>query len=59
MIYEYKCVNLECSKRNKPLEINLPMAEASCTQYCEECKEALQKVFGIQGHSTFSDGYKG
>ena len=59
MIYSYKCNNIECTERNKEIDLEMPMSEAGETQYCEECKEPLQKIFGISGHSTFCDGWKG
>ena len=58
MIYDFKCVNLKCKERNKIKEKEVPMKDAGCTQYCEVCKEPLQKIYSVQGHGTFSDGYK-
>jgi predicted nucleic acid-binding Zn ribbon protein len=57
MKYEYKCVNIQCKKRNEIIVIDKPMSEASKSEYCEECKEPLQKVFGSPGVKT-GDGYK-
>jgi predicted nucleic acid-binding Zn ribbon protein len=55
--YEYKCTNIECNKRNEIIEITKPMSEATKTEYCEECKQELQKVFSSPGVKT-GDGYK-
>jgi len=52
MKYEYKCVNIQCIKRNEIIEINKPMSEAGKSEYCEECGESLQKIFGSPGLRT-------
>lgn len=57
MTYEYKCVNIQCKKRNEVITVNKPMSEAGESEYCEECKEALQKIFGSPAVKT-GDGYK-
>ena len=57
MTYEYKCTNIQCSSRNEIKLICKPMAEAGSTEYCEECKEPMQKVFGSPAVKT-GDGFK-
>lgn len=59
MIYQYKCVDVQCSERNKVKEISMSLNEAGNPQYCKVCGNELQKIYGLSGHSTFSDGYKG
>jgi hypothetical protein len=46
MRYAFKCTNIQCKSRNVEVIINLPISEAGETQYCEECKEPLRKIFG-------------
>ena len=58
MMYEYQCKNIECTERNKLVTINKPMAQASDTENCSVCGQPLQRMYGLQGHGTFSDGYK-
>jgi len=57
MTYHYKCKNIQCKERNKEISINKPISEAGETEYCKECKEPLQRVFGSPGIKT-SDGIK-
>jgi len=57
MTYEYKCTNIQCTKRNEILRIDKPMNEAGESEYCEECKESLQKIYGSPAVRT-GDGYK-
>ena len=56
-VYEYKCTNVECKKRNEVIEITKPMANATKPEFCEECGTPLQKVFSSPGVKT-GDGYK-
>jgi predicted nucleic acid-binding Zn ribbon protein len=55
--YAYKCVNINCKLRNYEIIINKPMSEAGSSEYCQECGEPLQKIFGSPGVKT-GDGYK-
>jgi len=56
-LYEYKCVNINCKKRNEIKIINKPMSKASETEYCEECNKPLRKIFGSPSVKT-GDGFK-
>ena len=58
MNYDYKCNNIECKDRNKEVSISKPMMQSDREEKCEVCGEPLQRIFGIGGHATFSDGYK-
>ena len=58
MKYDYKCTNIQCKKRNEVIEIDKPMSEAGKSEYCEECGESMQKIFGSPAVKT-GDGYKG
>ena len=58
MVYEFKCVNIQCSERNHIIEINKPISEAGKSEYCKECGDALQKVFGSPGIKPAGDKYK-
>ena len=58
MTYEYKCTNIQCKERNIEITKTMPMSEAGETQYCSECNESLQKIFGSPAVRT-GDGYKG
>jgi len=55
--YEYRCVNIKCNQRNKEIDIQKPMSEAGTSEYCKECGEPLQKIFGSPGVKT-GDGFK-
>jgi len=57
MTYEYKCTNIQCKRRNEIVEVTKLMEFAGASEYCPECKEAMQKVFGSPAIKT-SDGYK-
>ena len=57
MIYQYKCTNIKCKEKYKEIDITLPMNRSSKTQYCKECGEHLQRVFGSPGIKT-GDGIK-
>jgi hypothetical protein len=57
MKYEFKCTNIQCKKRNEVLVIEKPMVEAGTSEYWQECKEPLQKIFGSPAVRT-GDGYK-
>ena len=57
MRYEFKCVNISCTKRNVIIEKDMPMNKSGESQYCEKCKESLQKIYGVSGIKT-GDGYK-
>ena len=56
MIYEYEC--LKCKEKE---DVNKPMADYQREEFCKkcECAEPMQRVFGLGGHQTFGDGYKG
>jgi len=56
--YEFKCVNIQCKERNEIKVIDKPMSEAGETEYCKECKEPLQKIFGSPGIKPSGDRYK-
>ena len=58
MKYTYRCVNIQCTKRNEEIDIEKPMSEAGRTEYCKECKEPLQKIFGSPGIKPAGDKYK-
>ncbi len=55
--YEYKCVNIQCKERNEIKVIQKPMSEAGTSEYCEECGEPLQKIYGGPSVKT-GDGFK-
>jgi predicted nucleic acid-binding Zn ribbon protein len=57
MKYEYKCVNIQCNERNDIKIIEKPMNEAGKSEYCKECGEVMQKIFGSPSIKT-NDGYK-
>ena len=57
MKYDYKCTNISCLKRNETITIDKPMAEAGKSEYCQECKEPLLRIFGSPAVKT-GDGYK-
>lgn len=57
--YAYKCVNEKCESYEKEVDISKPMSESSREEFCEDCKEILQRIFSLAGHQTFGDGYKG
>ncbi len=58
-IYKYECINEKCKNFKKEVEIDKPMSESSREEFCEECKEKLNRIFTLAGHQTFGDGYKG
>jgi len=58
MTYNYKCNNISCIKRNEVIEIKKPMSEASCSEYCKECHEKLQRVYNPPGIKPAGDKYK-
>jgi len=57
-VYEYVCKNIQCKKRNEIKEVTKLMEFASTSEYCSECKEVMQKIFGSPSIRT-NDGYKG
>ncbi len=57
MIYSYKCTNKNCEKNQEEVAISKPMSESGTDEFCKECEEKMQKVFGSPGVKT-SDGYK-
>ena len=59
--YEYKCVNENCEDFEVSKTVSIPMKEYSEDKLplCEKCGEKVRRVFGIAGHQTFGDGYKG
>ena len=59
MLYSYKCTNEKCKQFDNLVTINKPMQLASDTENCSSCGKPLQRMYGLQGHSTFSDGWKG
>ncbi len=58
MLYDYQCANEKCKMYKILSTINKPMAQASDTENCSVCGQPLQRMYGLQGHSTFGDGYK-
>ena len=59
MRYQYKCKNEKCEDFDKEVTITKPIAESGKEEYCEKCGEEMTRIFGISGHQTFGDGYKG
>lgn len=59
MRYEYKCVNEKCEAHEESVTVVKPMAESDREEKCEKCGEIMSRVYGISGHQTFGDGYKG
>ena len=59
--YEYKCKNDKCKEYDIKKVIDIPITEYSSDKLpiCERCGEKTQRVYGISGHQTFGDGYKG
>jgi len=57
MWYQYKCKNEKCKEFNIIKDISLPMSESDKPQFCKECKQELQKVFGVSSIKT-GDGLK-
>jgi len=58
MKYDYKCNTIDCKNRNVIITIIKPMSEAGKEEFCEECKNPLQKVYNSPAVKT-GDGYKG
>lgn len=59
MLYEYKCTNEKCENYDKVIDIYKPMKDSSREEHCEKCEKLLERVYGVAGHQTFGDGYKG
>jgi len=57
MKYLYQCDNEKCKIFEKVVEIDKPISESSREEFCEECKEPLNRIFTASGIKT-SDGYK-
>lgn len=59
--YNYKCGNEKCEDHEKVKSVSMPMMEYSEDKLpkCEKCGEKPIRIFGIAGHQTFGDGYKG
>jgi predicted nucleic acid-binding Zn ribbon protein len=56
--YEYKCNNLKCKNHNVLITITKPMSECSKLEYCEKCKEELQRDYSGIGAIKTGDGFK-
>jgi predicted nucleic acid-binding Zn ribbon protein len=57
MVYDYKCVNIQCPNRNEHITIKKPMDKAGDTENCKVCGESLKRIFGSPSVKT-GDGYK-
>ena len=56
--YNYKCINGHCKENNVLKVITKPMNDGGKEEFCEVCGQALSKIYGSVGISTFGDGYK-
>jgi predicted nucleic acid-binding Zn ribbon protein len=57
-MYGYKCKNEKCSEYDKEVSVSKSMNDSSREEFCEKCKEKIERVFSLGGHATFGDGYK-
>lgn len=56
MKYNYRCINLQCTERNEEITITKPLKDSDKIEYCEKCKEPLQRIFTTSIKT--SDGFK-
>lgn len=52
MNYEYKCVNLKCSRYDQPLTITKPLANYNNDEFCAFCNEKLKKLVSQIGYKN-------
>lgn len=57
MFVDYKCTNEKCEKFNVEETLSVRMSETD-NQFCEKCKEKLQRVWNSSIAVKTSDGYK-
>lgn len=58
--YEFKCINENCTEKEKIIEVSIPMSEYSEEKFpiCEKCNEKTVRIYSTFAHQTFGDGYK-
>ena len=47
--YGYKCINKDCEKFERPVDIYKPVSEVDKEELCDQCSSPLQRTFGLAG----------